>query len=82
MSDTPIQEIQERNRQVELNKAWETSWTRRLIIVGITYASAYIFMRYNNFQNPQWQALIPTGGYFLSTLTLPPVKSLWIRYKK
>jgi len=82
MPENHISEIQERNRRVELDKAWETSWTRQLIIIGITYAAAYAFMRYNNFHDPQWQALIPTGGYFLSTLTLPPIKSWWTRYKK
>jgi len=29
-----IQKIEERNQLVETNKAWETSWTRRILHVG------------------------------------------------
>jgi hypothetical protein len=39
-----VGEIKARNRRVELDKAWETSLTRRSIIAAITYAVAVIFM--------------------------------------
>ena len=32
-----INDIKERNKKVELNKAWETSWTRKLCIMFLTY---------------------------------------------
>lgn len=32
-----INEIKERNKRVETNKAWETSWTRRICIMLLTY---------------------------------------------
>lgn len=30
--ETEIQKIQERNQKVEKDKAWEISWTRRILI--------------------------------------------------
>ena len=32
-----IKKIQERNKRVELDKAWETSWTRKICICILTY---------------------------------------------
>lgn len=32
-----IEEIKNRNKRVELDKAWETSWTRRICICILTY---------------------------------------------
>ena len=79
MDDTQkITEILERNMRVEADKAWERSWTRRGFIALLTYAGAYLLMRLNALQNPEFQALIPSGAYILSTLTLPPLKRWWL----
>ena len=32
-----IEKIEERNKRVELDKAWETSWVRRIGIMILTY---------------------------------------------
>lgn len=32
-----IEKIKERNKRVELDKIWETSWTRRICICILTY---------------------------------------------
>ncbi|MBE2191378.1 MAG: hypothetical protein IAE63_04290 [Alphaproteobacteria bacterium] len=78
MSEQVISEIQNRNRRVEMNKAWETSKTRRGIIAGITYIVAGIYMSSLGVGNPWMNALIPTGGYVFSTLSLPMAKKLWL----
>ena len=36
--------IKDRNRKVEIDKAWETSWTRRLCIATATYLIAGIWL--------------------------------------
>jgi hypothetical protein len=74
-----IQEITERNRRVELDKAWETSWTRRGLIALITYGIATVFMWRIGVVDPQMNALVPTGGYLLSTLSLGYVKNWWLK---
>ncbi|MBS3128979.1 hypothetical protein J4410_07600 [Candidatus Woesearchaeota archaeon] len=82
--ETEIEGIKERNKRVEVDKAWETSYTRRLIIGIMTYLIAVWFMYSLNLGHPWLQALIPTGGYFLSTLSLGVIKKYWIKklYKK
>ena len=38
-----IEKIKKRNEKVELNKAWETSWTRKLCICILTYIVVVIY---------------------------------------
>lgn len=71
--------IHARNKRVEADKAWETSWTRRGCVALLTYATATLFLWVIADTNPLVHALVPTGGYVLSTLSLPWVKQLWLR---
>lgn len=72
-----IAAIKERNRRVEADKGWETSWTRRLFIAGMTYLIATLWLRIIG-ENSVWlKAVVPTAGYVLSTLSLPFVKKRW-----
>ena len=77
-----ITEIESRNKKVELDKAWETSWERRIIIAVLTYLVIVIFFIVNNFPNPWVNALVPTLGFVLSTLTLNLFKQVWLKYKQ
>lgn len=74
-----IEEIIQRNTRVEIDKAWETSWTRRGIIALITYTVAIIFMMRIGVTDAYLNALVPTGGYLLSTLSLPVAKRWWLK---
>lgn len=73
-----IQQIQERNTRVELDKAWETSITRRSIIAIATYIVAVVWLMVIENEKPFQSALIPFGGYLFSTGSLPFVKNWWI----
>ncbi len=77
-----IQEIQERNRRVELDKAWETSATRRIIIALVTYAVATAWLLIIENEKPLLNALVPLGGYLFSTWSLPMVKKWWLERQK
>lgn len=79
-----IENIKLRNAQVEADKAWETSLTRRGIIALVTYIIAGVYMAQLGINNPWLNAFVPTGGYVLSTLSLVIVKTLWIKkiYKR
>ena len=74
--------IKERNRKVELDKTWETSFTRKVSIIGITYIFAYLVMVTINVPQPVLNALIPTLGFFLSTLSLNIIKRAWVKLLK
>ncbi len=76
--ETELEKISERNKRVELDKAWETSKTRRAIIIIFTYIVAASFLAAIGNASPQINALVPVGGYFLSTLSLPVIKRWWV----
>lgn len=71
--------IHERNRRVEADKAWETSWTRRLFIAAVTYVIAGIWLVMIDDTYPWLKAFVPALGYVLSTLSLPAVKRWWAK---
>lgn len=73
-----VEDIQARNRRVEAEKGWETSFVRRGCIAGITYVTACVFLYGVGNGELYVHALVPTGGYLLSTLSLPWVKAWWI----
>lgn len=73
-----IEAIKKRNRSVEIDKAWEKSWTRRIFIAILTYLIALWWMRTIGESLIFLKACIPTGGYLLSTLSLPFVKNIWL----
>jgi hypothetical protein len=77
-----LKAIHDRNRRVEIDKAWETSLTRRGFIGLITYAVAVLFLWMIDVQRPFLNALVPTGGYALSTLSLPWVKACWLKQRE
>lgn len=80
MANTPhrLSSIEFRNKRVELDKKWETSFTRRLAIAILTYVIAAAFLLLAEIPSPYLNALVPTGGYLLSTLSLMWLKKLWI----
>ncbi|KKR21741.1 MAG: hypothetical protein UT50_C0004G0044 [Candidatus Moranbacteria bacterium GW2011_GWA2_39_41] len=73
-----IEIIKERNGRVEADKAWETSWVRRLFIAVVTYGIALWWMTSIGEESAQLKAAVPTGGYILSTLSLPFIKKWWM----
>lgn len=77
-----IKELQLRNQRVEADKAWETSVTRKVLIVIITYILIVIFFYITDLGNPWVNAIVPSFAFVLSTLTVPICKKLWIKYHK
>lgn len=73
-----IQKIKERNRRVELDKAWEVSWTRRIFILTMTFIIASIWLYVIRETNIFLKAMVPTIGYLLSTLSIPQIKKMWM----
>ena len=74
--------IKERNRRVELDKAWETSYTRKLIIAVLTYLVIVLFFYFASLPKPFINSIVPTLGFLLSTLTLSFFKNIWMKNKK
>jgi len=62
-----IEAIKERNLRVEVDKAWETSYFRILLITVITYIIAAFLIYFIGANNFLLGALVPAIGFFLST---------------
>ena len=69
--------IKERNSRVEIDKKWETSLTRRILLIVFTYLSIGIYLNVINIPNPWTNAIVPALAFLLSTLTLPFFKNIW-----
>lgn len=76
-----IQAIEERNKRVELDKAWETSWTRRTLVAIVTYFVIVLFFLSAGLDKPFINPVVPTVGYLLSTLTIARVKRWWVNHQ-
>ena len=77
-----VAQIRSRNQHVELDKAWETSWTRRILLTAFTYLAIGFYLTAISVQNPWLNAIVPAVAFMLSTLTLPFFKKVWTRYQK
>lgn len=78
-----INEIKKRNKRVELDKAWETSWTRKIGICILTYLVvvlySWLISKTNNFL---LTSLVPVIGFMLSTASLKLTRKIWERIRK
>jgi hypothetical protein len=76
-----IQQIEERNKKVELDKAWEVSWSRRILLMIFTYLSIGIYLWAIDIARPWINAIVPAVGFMISTLTMPFFKKVWQKRK-
>lgn len=73
-----IRNIEDRNKRVEADKAWEGSWTRKISIMALTYLVVAAYLYFVVKIDPWINALVPVIGFFLSTLTVSLVKKAWV----
>lgn len=75
-----VDSIKQRNAKVEKDKAWETSLTRKVILITFTYLAVGLYLNAIAITDPWLNAIVPSIGFLLSTLTLPFFKNLWQKY--
>lgn len=75
-----IESIKERNRRVEREKAWEVSWTRKFMIVLLTYIVIAVFFMFVGTAVPLRDAIVPSIAFILSTLSAPFIKQWWLKH--
>lgn len=76
--ENKIIEIEKRNKRVELDKEWETSWTRKICIMILTYIMVVIYsFIIKKYSNIFLSSLVPVIGFALSTLSLKMVRRIW-----
>lgn len=74
-----VEKIEGRNKKVESDKAWEGSWTRKIVLIIFTYLAVGLYLNIINVPNPWVNAIVPSLGFLLSTLTLNWIKEWWIK---
>lgn len=74
-----LRKIEERNKRVEVDKAWEKSFFRISIIALVTYLVALIFLVLTELPSPYLNAFIPTIGWILSMKSTPILKKWWMK---
>ncbi len=76
--ENEIIKIKQRNKKVELDKKWETSWTRKICICILTYIVVIIYSYIvRNYDNIFLSSLVPVIGFTLSTLSLRYIRKIW-----
>ena len=73
-----IKKIKERNKRVELDKKWETSGTRKILIAILTYFVVFIYsFSISKISNIYLSSIVPVIGFGLSTLSLKGARKIW-----
>lgn len=76
--ESEINKIKERNKRVEIDKAWETSMTRKICIMILTYIVVIIYSYLvRNHDNIFLSSLVPVIDFTLSTLSLKLIRKVW-----
>jgi len=73
-----IEKIKQRNKRVEIDKAWETSWIRKILIAILTYIVVVLFFYFAELPRPFVNSIVPSLAFLLSTITLSFFKRLWV----
>ncbi len=76
-----VRRIEERNKSVELDKKWETSFFRKALLTVFTYLAVLSYFLVLGISSPFLNAMVPTIGFLLSTLTLPFFKKIWMNHQ-
>ncbi len=77
-----INKVKNRNRKVEGDNAWETSFSRRFLIAVLTYFVIVLFFHFAELNKPFVNSIVPTLGFLLSTMTFSFFKNIWIKINK
>ena len=73
-----LKEVKARNRRVEEDKAWETSFVRKILVAVLTYFVIVLFFYFAELPKPFVNSIVPAIAFLLSTLTLSFFKRIWL----
>ena len=73
-----IGKVKVRNKRVEADKAWETSFTRRVLVTVLTYFVIVLFFYFAELPKPFVNSIVPALASLLSTMTLSFFKKIWL----
>ena len=68
--ETMIQRVLQRNHEKDIDKSFEASYFRVILIMLVTYVSIFGYLSFLNTPRPALNAIVPTIGFNLSTWSL------------
>jgi hypothetical protein len=71
--------VKRRNNRVEKEHEWNTSFVRGLVIMVCTYVCLGLYMQLVDIDRPWINAIVPTVGFWLSTLSLDKLRPIYLR---
>lgn len=74
--------IEKRNRRVELDKAWEISLTRRILVTIATFVVIGLYLSWLGVNQPWLNAIVPVLAFIISTFVVQRAKITWINNHK
>ena len=77
-----VEKIEERNRGVEMDKKWETSLTRQIILMIFSYLFIVIFFLVMGLQDPWINGIIAALAFMIQQLSMPFFRKIWAEMKK
>ena len=77
-----LERIESRNHRVELDKAWESSWVRRIFIAVVTYLVFGLYLRTIGISRPWLNSIVPALGFLISTVSIVWLKQEWIKRRE
>ena len=69
--------VRGRSHRFEIDKDWEMSWTRRIIIAMLTHCVISLTFLVVGLPQAFTNALVPTVAFILSASTMHGVKKIW-----
>ena len=75
-----IKIIKQRNKKVEADKAWETSFVRKIINAVLTYLTIVVFFFFAELSKPLINAIVPSLAFIISTSSIPFFKKIWLKF--
>jgi len=79
--DKRMQLIEDRNKSKGFGKDFEGCWARICIIMTLTYFVLGLYMMFVNINRPWINAIVPTIGFQLSTLSLKCAKNRYVDFQ-
>ncbi len=77
-----LERIESRNRRVELDKAWESSWARRIVLTIVTYGILGLYMWAIEISRPWLNSIVPALGFLISTFSVDWLKRQWMKRRQ
>ena len=77
-----VDHINQRNVEKDRGKEFETSYTRVIFLMTITYCTLFGYMSFIKTNHPSLDAIVPTVGFNISTWSLPYIKEWWVSLKE